>query len=515
MFRPTTVRMKKQFLRLTKGAALVIMTARIYSFMYSSFNFVPTGPTGRLLTERRTDEVAAPIEGPSCAAVGKRVATKEECKTYAKLPDLIFYPLDNVAHLVSGCSSYESKSGDVFVTFNEGTNAQHWSPSTRERIVCMAILSEIEGASCADVGKRVVTEEECKAHADVSGLPFHQMDIRTFMSGCVYLDHGAIFFNKNTDTQVNHYGERILCMPSTSAVNGNPLFLGIQGQIFKFDGKSDAWYANLSSKSVQWNMHFKKFKSCPKDEDMFITRMGLLLDSKHKVSVGVVDEEIFSPGCADGNVCLGEGSLYIEINNEVFHSPGEYKLANNAGRVVVHNTYASCSRKWYDYDTSIQAKHSGDSDWSFVNNDHQVAGMDLLYKNIPNMLDVEDCHSWMEKRAQNEDLFLQNGGWSTIYIETTDISLHMEYRQTDETCNSHRIDTWISKVSPELLGQEWSGILGETRYPKFDPNGKLIKSDRKVLLAGHDDVDYEVASQYDTYFYARKVLSVDPSADTE
>ena len=49
----------------------------------------------------------------------------------------------------------------------------------------------------------------------------------------------------------------------------------------------------------------------------------------------------------------------------------------------------------------------------------------------------------MEKRAQNEDLFLQNGGWSTIYIETTDTSLHMEYRQTDETCNSHMIDTWI------------------------------------------------------------------------
>ena len=57
------------------------------------------------------------------------------------------------------------------------------------------------------------------------------------------------------------------------------------------------------------------------------------------ISIGVIDRDIFSPGCNVDTLCLGEWSLGLEINNQMIYSPGEYKLANNGGRVVMHITY--------------------------------------------------------------------------------------------------------------------------------------------------------------------------------
>jgi len=55
--------------------------------------------------------------------------------------------------------------------------------------------------------------------------------------------------------------------PPTS-IQGDPIITGLQGQIFKFDGRSDAWYANVASKSLQWNVGFHKFDTCPENEDV-------------------------------------------------------------------------------------------------------------------------------------------------------------------------------------------------------------------------------------------------------
>ena len=57
------------------------------------------------------------------------------------------------------------------------------------------------------------------------------------------------------------------------------------------------------------------------------------------ISIGVIDRDIFSPGCNVDTLCLGEGSLGLEINNRMIYSPGEYKLENNGGRVVMYITY--------------------------------------------------------------------------------------------------------------------------------------------------------------------------------
>jgi len=249
---------------------------------------------------------------------------------------------------------------------------------------------------------------------------------------------------------------------------------------------------------------------------MFVTKSSVLLrNSNNRITVGVMDKDKFSPGCARDTICLGEGSLGIELNGQVIRSPGEYDLANNAGRVVVHNTYASCSRKWYDYVVSKKDNVRSGGNRALIHNDYQETAMDLLFKNHGEMLDPKQCHSWLEKRAQNGDLFSQNGSWTTIHIETKDISMHMEYRQADEACNSHLIDSWISKVSPAILTEQWKGILGETRYPKYKSDGSEIESDRKALLVGQNDEDYEVTDQYETKFTARDIFSVDTSAEIE
>ena len=52
-------------------------------------------------------------------------------------------------------------------------------------------------------------------------------------------------------------------------VVGDPLIMGLNGQFFKFEGRDSAWYANLASESLQWNMKFKRFDGLPAHEDMF------------------------------------------------------------------------------------------------------------------------------------------------------------------------------------------------------------------------------------------------------
>ena len=42
------------------------------------------------------------------------------------------------------------------------------------------------------------------------------------------------------------------------SVLGDPLFTGFQGQVLKFEGRDSAWYANLASHSLQWNLNFQK-----------------------------------------------------------------------------------------------------------------------------------------------------------------------------------------------------------------------------------------------------------------
>jgi len=482
---PPTVRAKKRFTGLVKGAALVFTTLHMGSWAYSSITADDLS-TGRFLTEDEDNRDLREVQGQCGLDMGGG----------CNVVPVEFYesPRPNGEELnVLQTPDFCIDRTDWWITadyarFCEGGFVDGECPkgNCHDR-AGLALLVELE----PEIDEFNIAEDEAANEFNIAE------------------DEAADQFNIAEDEDANDGNPAAGNDNGAGGVNGDPLFIGIRGQVFKFDGKSDTWYANLATESVQWNLLFNEFDTCPEHENMFVTKASLSLrNSDNQITVGVLDNGNFLPGCADNTVCLGEGSLGLEINGQVIRSPGEYELANNAGRVVIHNTYASCSRKWYDYVVSTKYNLRN----LIRDNDYQESAMDLLLKHKGEMLDPEDCQSWLEKREQNGDLFSQNGSWTTVHIETKEISLHMEYRQSNEDCNSHLIDAWISKVSPELLAQEWKGVLGETRYAKLNADGSQVVSDRNALLAGQNDEDYEVEGPYEINFAARDIFSVDSSS---
>eukprot|EP00547_Thalassionema_nitzschioides_P007125 CAMPEP_0194213942 /NCGR_PEP_ID=MMETSP0156-20130528/14882_1 /TAXON_ID=33649 /ORGANISM="Thalassionema nitzschioides, Strain L26-B" /LENGTH=981 /DNA_ID=CAMNT_0038942091 /DNA_START=51 /DNA_END=2996 /DNA_ORIENTATION=+ len=297
--------------------------------------------------------------------------------------------------------------------------------------------------------------------------------------------------------------------------NGDPIILGLQKQVFKFDGQDGAWYSNLAIKNyLQWNMQFKRFNSCPIDADMFISSMSLststlsLLGQESNILIVTTPEPI--PECSEdpNKVCLGDGTLHISLDGgETFLSEaGEYQYGSQH-RVVAHNTYGACSRKWHDYDITSNDNNQlreGGRRTSVV---QEKKPLSLLMDHKYTMIDPLECDQWIEDRWQRNDLFQQRGQWSTIYIETPLVSFHVEYRRSDwfhKKCDFQSLDAWMTTVSKTLEEQpEWQGILGETKHKIYhEQTGSQIKSDRLQLLRGKDDADYEVNGPFGKEFAA-------------
>ena len=51
--------------------------------------------------------------------------------------------------------------------------------------------------------------------------------------------------------------------PFAGGVNGDPLIMGLSGQLFKFDGRSGAWYSAVSSPSFQWKHEDPAIRDMP------------------------------------------------------------------------------------------------------------------------------------------------------------------------------------------------------------------------------------------------------------
>jgi len=324
-----------------------------------------------------------------------------------------------------------------------------------------------------------------------------------------YTNNGVLYQNSNC-----YKNTALATAAAPLAVNGDPLFTGFQGQVFKFDGRDRAWYANVAAKSLQWNLRFGKFDTCPQEEDTFVTGTAMTIlrpgppgqpeEVAHSIVVEVVDLDKIAPECSS-RVCLGNGSLKISIDGQDIVYTGDYPLANVGGRVVAHNTYAACSRKWYDFE-----KMSPDSNESTLRTTRELrsgkASVDYILQSRGEMIDSEECEGWLNDRIANDDLFEQGGQWATVHIRTPLISFHVEYRQNDGMdggCAFNSIDAWITDASTIMKGQQWKGIIGETRYPKYYADGRPITSDRVMLLVGKDDEDYEVDGPTGVAFKAR------------
>lgn len=369
------------------------------------------------------------------------------------------------------------------------------------------------------------------------------------------------------------------------SVLGDPLFTGFQGQVLKFEGRDSAWYANLASPSLQWNLNFHKvsllqflrpllriiaqeecfypgvfiflaninvlthvchvsishlhillclllcifqFDQCPAGEDMFVTSTSInLLKEDGSADSILVTVNGASPTQEDG---LANGVLSIVVGEQTINTPGDYRFDDSGIRVVVHNTYGACSRKWYDYDKSIEAaatehkivegaatspshrrlKAIEEPVVDLLEGNDEPSPLDLLLKSQGKMLDPEECDAWISERVTNGDLFDQRGGWATIYIMTPLVNYHLEVRQSDpETspCTYQSLDTWISHITDELRAEEWRGIIGETRTSKEDENGNPIMYDRLAILDYPEDEAYEVDGPFGTSFVAKEAIS--------
>jgi len=339
-----------------------------------------------------------------------------------------------------------------------------------------------------------------------------------------------------------------------SGVNGDPLIMGLQRQVFNFDGKHDAWYVNLANSAVQWNMKFHEYPHCPADDRMYVTSMGVSLNRTvrsslwggnpetkfHNILLSIKNESEAFPGCSMNNdgvygACLGDGSLIIDVDGFVIDKPGDYRISPDL-RIVTHNTWNACSRRWFDYDKGAQIRDpdtglirklfGGDAKKKKKNRRLDRTPIDYVRHAREHMVAPLVCQDWIERRASNSDLFQQVGGWTTIYIETPMISFHVEYRQiskpsgggsglpqdivvngvlfpgTKSTCISHVLDAWLTHISPEVKKEQWDGILGETRSIKMDEDGTPIRENRNIILQG-SDVDYEVTGPFDRNFSAK------------
>jgi len=275
----------------------------------------------------------------------------------------------------------------------------------------------------------------------------------------------------------------------TAGVIGDSLIMGLSGQMFKFSGRSGAWYSAISSRPFQWNMKIQQYESCPSDPVNFVSAVGLTFtkgSKKRRIEISVSNAYNVNVGCGANSVahCLGAGSLELLIDGVKHVVGGDYTFKDGTGRIVAFNTFYHCSRKWYDFDvrpsviseTSLRSGRRLD----------QPSVFDVIDGLKKTMMDEQACDHWLFERKLYGDLFIQPGRFSTIIVETADITLHIEYKQESERCDAHSIDVWISSVSPTLLEETWEGVIGETKNPEFEANLKFA-----------DEADYEVKSPFD------------------
>jgi hypothetical protein len=297
--------------------------------------------------------------------------------------------------------------------------------------------------------------------------------------------------------------------PISPGVNGDPIIMGLAGQIFKFEGRSGAWYSAASAKSFQWNMRTQKFEGCPVGSDTFLTGIGLTVfgTKKHQVEINVVNPYTVNAGCGnEANKifdygCLGAGSLELVIDGHKIVQSIDMPFDDNTGRVIAFNTIGKCSRRWFDFDITPREDRSLRHGKSGRNLDvMQGAGIfDVLGSTKDTAVDQDGCSAWITERKERNDILKQTGTFSTIVIKTEKISFHVEYHQEWERCSAHSLDIWISEVKPDVVEEQWEGVIGETKDLGYDnKKGEKRYMSREEALQFKNDEDYEVVSPYST-----------------
>lgn len=93
--------------------------------------------------------------------------------------------------------------------------------------------------------------EECAASCDAT-TGCETFDYRAVDGSCVLFSD---VYDPSTASPAPGYN---IYSKSSASAQGDPLFTGFRGQVLKFEGKDAAWYANVASPSLQWNLNFRK-----------------------------------------------------------------------------------------------------------------------------------------------------------------------------------------------------------------------------------------------------------------
>eukprot|EP00547_Thalassionema_nitzschioides_P013014 CAMPEP_0194259840 /NCGR_PEP_ID=MMETSP0158-20130606/44497_1 /TAXON_ID=33649 /ORGANISM="Thalassionema nitzschioides, Strain L26-B" /LENGTH=159 /DNA_ID=CAMNT_0038999785 /DNA_START=171 /DNA_END=646 /DNA_ORIENTATION=+ len=141
----------------------------------------------------------------------------------------------------------------------------------------LIVLAVINSTVSDDAGQ----DEDCSSSAGCDNLAYDYIT-----NGCCEYENATLTTSQECLGYTNDFWDRecYLCddghhhynntgdfcdeTPPPGGVNGDPMILGLQNQVFKFEGRDGAWYSNLSTSNndnstLNWNMLFKKFDSCP------------------------------------------------------------------------------------------------------------------------------------------------------------------------------------------------------------------------------------------------------------
>lgn len=312
---------------------------------------------------------------------------------------------------------------------------------------------------------------------------------------------GGVIGNKSAPKRLN--SPPIKRAPRAVASQGaGPELTGLDGQIQRFhiedhpDQRGVTWYKLLASSKLQWNMAAYRWNKCPHGEDVFMGNTGFsfhepdpqdptkMLSNYLQFRVQRRDER----DCLwnYSKACLAGGSFVMKFGkteSDVFH-PGDYSLETSDGviRTVAYNTNRACSIEM-------------NPDIASAGLSLENTAIDFLRQAKEYTVDPEGCETWIKEREEKDDLFSFNSDLSTVNIHTPWASITIQVRQnkvkTEESCVFASMNVWVTNLSPDLLADEFSGVLGVEKHFNFPPSSST--SNVAIRALSHMDTEqYEV-----------------------
>mmetsp|Transcript_16217 Transcript_16217/g.34242 ORF Transcript_16217/g.34242 Transcript_16217/m.34242 type:complete len:460 (+) Transcript_16217:215-1594(+) len=294
-----------------------------------------------------------------------------------------------------------------------------------------------------------------------------------------------------------------VALPVAVAQGAGPELTGLTGQFHHFiepRHQGVSWYKLLSSPKFQWNMAPLRWNHCQPGNDVFLGDTGFSfheLDPNDNTQViskflrfRVLRKDERECLWNHSRSCLAGGSLVMNFGKTAMDMlyPGNYSLKTNDGviRIVAYNTVRACSRKQFvptedGEQTTRRLKGTGAS---------SPEPLDYLRQAIPSTLDPVLCETWIQERESKGDLFSFNSDYATVHIDTPWMQIVIQVYQSkvlDETCDFASMNVLITDVSPELLEDNFGGMLGDERQTRRDSRALNRRLKRRGYQVSHKE----------------------------